>query len=141
MNSQRSPTVSFFRVVLFVHGSRNPEWAIPFEELRERTAKQLGSKQVRLAYLEFNTPTLLDIAREASSDGIQTLLVVPLFFGGGQHMRVDVPDLVAEASRENQNLDIRTSGPLSEDQVFCDALLNRVLKLAEPLKEGGSGNE
>tara|TARA_B100001750_G_scaffold202441_1_gene177722 strand:+ start:362 stop:787 length:426 start_codon:yes stop_codon:yes gene_type:complete len=140
MNSQRSPTVSFFRVVLFVHGSRNPEWAIPFEELRERTAKQLGSKQVRLAYLEFNTPTLLDIAREASSDGIQTLLVVPLFFGGGQHMRVDVPDLVAEASRENQNLDIRTSGPLSEDQVFCDALLNRVLKLAEPLKEGGSGN-
>ena len=141
MNSQRSPTVSFFRVVLFVHGSRNPEWATPFEELRERTAKQLGSKQVRLAYLEFNTPTLLDIAREAASDGIQTLLVVPLFFGGGQHMRVDVPDLVAEASRENQNLDIRISGPLSEDQVFCDALLNRVLKLAEPLKEGGSGNE
>ena len=140
MNSQRSPAASFFRVVLFVHGSRNPEWATPFEELRERTAKQLGSKQVRLAYLEFNTPTLLDIAREASSDGIQTLLVVPLFFGGGQHMRVDVPDLVAEASRENQNLDIRISGPLSEDQVFCDALLNRVLKLAEPLKEGGSGN-
>ena len=137
MNSERSPTASFFRVVLFVHGSRNPEWATPFEELRERTAKQLGSKQVRLAYLEFNTPTLLDIAREAASDGIQTLLVVPLFFGGGQHMRVDVPDLVAEASRENQNLDIRISGPLSEDQEFCDALLNRDMKLAEPLKEGG----
>ena len=129
----------FFRVVLFVHGSRNPEWAKPFEELRERTEKQLGSKQVRLAYLEFNRPTLLDVAREAALDGIQTLLVVPLFFGGGQHMRVDAPDLVAEASRENPNLDIRIAGPLSEDQAFCDVLLNRVLKLADPLKEGRVG--
>ena len=136
------PTITadhFFRVVLFVHGSRNPEWAKPFEELRERTEKKLGSKQVRLAYLEFNTPTLLDVAREAALDGIQTLLVVPLFFGGGQHMRVDAPDLVAEASRENPNLDIQISGPLAEDQAFCDALLNRVLKLADPLKEGGVG--
>ena len=54
-------------------------------------------------------------------------------------MRVDAPDLVAEASRENPNLDIQISGPLSEDQAFCDALLNRVLKLADPLKEGGVG--
>jgi sirohydrochlorin ferrochelatase len=48
------------RLILFAHGSRDPRWRKPFEKLPSSVAAELGSKCVRLAYLEMFRPTLFD---------------------------------------------------------------------------------
>jgi sirohydrochlorin cobaltochelatase len=119
-----------FRVVLFAHGSRSQEWSSPFEDLLVRVGKTLGEDRVRLAFLGFTEPSLIECAREAADDGVQLLYVVPLFFGDGQHVRVDLPGLVKAARRYNPGLEVRVAGCLAEDQGFRDALLDRVLRLS-----------
>ena len=39
-------------LVLFAHGSRDPEWARPFEALRARLERRLPATPVVLAFLE-----------------------------------------------------------------------------------------
>lgn len=50
------------RVVLFTHGSRDPNWCATFERLREEVAERIDVDRVELAYMEFAAPTLDDVA-------------------------------------------------------------------------------
>lgn len=123
------------RVILFAHGSRQPEWSKPFQDLHARVAAALGKERVRLAYLGFNSPGLVECAREAAEDGISRLYVIPLFFGEGRHVRIDLPGLVKAARRRCPTVHIDVAGSLSEDEGFRQALLDRVLELTADASE------
>ena len=71
------------RLVILAHGSRDPRWRAPFETFVATLAADLGADKVRLAYMEFVTPTLADMAEEAMRDGVQQLKILPLFMAGG----------------------------------------------------------
>ena len=47
-------------VILFAHGAREPEWARPFESVRDRLRSE--GLRVEVAYLEIMTPSLEDAA-------------------------------------------------------------------------------
>ena len=66
-------------MVLFAHGSRDPNWRAPFERLRREVADSMGEESVRLAYLEFEPPGLDEVLAEASVDRIQRVVILPLF--------------------------------------------------------------
>lgn len=93
-------------LVLLAHGSRDPEWRVPFEELRDGLAVELGPERVRLAYMEMTAPTLRETVLEAATEGWDRLVVLPLFLATGRHMNVDVPRLVAEARTAAPGLEI-----------------------------------
>jgi sirohydrochlorin cobaltochelatase len=59
------------RLVLMAHGSRDPRWCAPFERFVATLQANLGAHRVRLASMEFVTPTLADVAAEALRDGVQ----------------------------------------------------------------------
>jgi len=80
-------------ILLFAHGARDPRWAEPFEAVAARVRTADASLQVRLAYLEFMAPTLLDAGRELALAGCDRVEIVPLFLGAGGHVRKDLPEL------------------------------------------------
>ena len=47
-------------LVLFAHGARDPEWAEPFRNIAKRVAATRADLAVKLAFLEFQSPTLAD---------------------------------------------------------------------------------
>ena len=102
------------RFVLFAHGSRDTRWKLPFKELRNELKERLGHEAVRLAYMEFSTPTLSDVAGEAVRDGKRELLVLPLFLAAGGHLAEDIPAQVAEARRHFPQLRIELLPPIGE---------------------------
>ena len=79
------------RLVLFAHGSADRRWRVPFEELTANLAEHLGADKVRLAYMEFAHPSLVDIAQEAAHDSVCLLRILPLFLAAGGHMAEDIP--------------------------------------------------
>jgi sirohydrochlorin cobaltochelatase len=82
-------------LLLFAHGARDAAWARPFEQVANELRALVPHAEVRLAYLEFMTPTLGDAAAALVAAGCTRVEVVPLFLGAGGHVRKDVPVLFA----------------------------------------------
>ena len=87
-------------LLLFAHGARDPNWALPFEAVLRRVREQAPSVKVALSFLEFMTPTLVDAGDALAAAGCTRVDIVPLFLGTGGHVRKDLP-LLIDALRSN----------------------------------------
>lgn len=83
-------------IVLFAHGSRDPQWRLPIEAVARQISERSPAAMVRCAYLELCIPCLLDAATELVAAGAQKIKVFPLFLGVGKHAREDLPLLIEE---------------------------------------------
>ncbi len=109
-------------LILFAHGARDPRWAEPFEQLRERVVSASPSTPVALAYLEIMTPDL-DTAVTALCDaGCRAITVVPIFLGQGSHVRKDLPLLLQRAVDRHPECDFRLVGAAGEVDSVLDAI-------------------
>jgi sirohydrochlorin cobaltochelatase len=106
------------RLVLFAHGSGDSRWRAPFERLRDEVARRLGAERVRLAYMEFAPPTLLDVAAEAVRDQVLGLRLLPLFMAGGGHVDRDIPAQVAGVRQRFPELAVEVLPPVGDHPRF-----------------------
>src|SRR6516225_383538 len=83
-------------LILFAHGSREPGWANPFEDLAERVRAAAPGRQVRLAFLELMHPDLAEAVADLAARGFGQICVVPIFLGPGGHLRRDLPRMIEE---------------------------------------------
>lgn len=102
-------------LVLLAHGSKDPRWRIPFERIAEAMQGQSGKTKVRLAYMEFIEPTLMDVARECVGQQILRLRILPLFLSVGAHLTTDVPEQVNEVRAQFPQLEVEVLASVGED--------------------------
>ncbi len=81
-------------LILFAHGARDPRWAAPFEAVAARLRDTHPGVAVRLAFLEFMTPSLGDAGAQLAALGCDSVAVLPMFLGAGGHVRKDLPVLL-----------------------------------------------
>ena len=122
-------------IVFFCHGSRNPAWREPFERLLQEFRQANPGRAARLAYLELMTPTLPEVLHELADAGHEDIEIHPLFLAGGAHTGVDLPRLVAEATRRRPSLRVTVGTPLLESARIRAAL---VAALARPATASGN---
>ena len=91
-----STTTLSLGIILFAHGSREPQWRAPIEAVAVQISARQPDARVRCAYLEICEPSLLDAASELIAAGARQLRVFPLFLGVGKHAREDLPLLIAQ---------------------------------------------
>lgn len=114
-------------LLLFAHGSRDPEWARPFE----RIATQLSDRfLVRLAYLEFMQPALGEAVDSLAAAGAKSIRVVPLFLGPGGHVRADLPQLIAVAAARHPGLKLVMDRPIGDQPEVIAAIAHAIAKFA-----------
>jgi sirohydrochlorin cobaltochelatase len=101
-------------LVLMAHGSRDPRWCGTFECLYAGVRDRFG-ENIRLAYMEFVGPTLMDIARECYGKGVRSLRVLPLFMAGGAHVTTDIPEQIQKLRSEFPALTVEAMAPIGED--------------------------
>jgi len=106
-------------ILLFAHGSRDPEWARPFEGI----AAQLSGKfLVRVAYLELMRPSLGEAVASLAHAGARSIRVVPVFLGQGGHVKQDLPRLVAAARKAHPGLELTLGKPIGEQPEVIEAI-------------------
>ena len=109
-------------IVLFAHGSRDPQWARPFK----RIAAALSRKYlVRVAYLERMRPTLAEALAEFARKKISSVRIVPLFLGAGGHVKKDLPKLVKAAKTA---LKVTIDPPIGEQAAVTRAIAAAIAK-------------
>jgi sirohydrochlorin cobaltochelatase len=83
-------------LILFAHGARDPRWATPFEAVASRVQQERPLSPVRLAFLEFMRPGLVEAGQQLVALGCGHVAVLPMFLGAGGHVRKDLPLLMDE---------------------------------------------
>jgi sirohydrochlorin cobaltochelatase len=91
-------------IVLFGHGARDPEWAGPMRRMAARIEAQAPAVPVRLAFMEFMTPTLDEAVDQLVASGVDRIRVVPVFLAQGGHLKRDVPLAVEAAARRHETV-------------------------------------
>jgi sirohydrochlorin cobaltochelatase len=83
-------------IILFAHGSRDPQWRGPIETVAAQIRMREPGTPVSCAYLELCTPSLPEAATDLIATGARHIRIFPLFFGIGKHAREDLPLLVEQ---------------------------------------------
>jgi len=108
-------------IVLFAHGSRDREWARPFEQLAAAVSSRVDGP-VRLAYLEFMQPSLEKAIAAMVGEGVKRIRVVPVFLGAGSHVKEDLPRLIANARAQHPDTAIELEAAIGEQSKVVDAI-------------------
>jgi sirohydrochlorin cobaltochelatase len=106
-------------IVLFAHGSREPEWARPFERIASELRKKF---LVELAYLERMKPTLEEAVASVVTKGAQRVRIVPVFLGVGGHIKGDLPKLADAARARHPGVEIVLETTIGEREEITQAI-------------------
>ncbi len=109
-------------LILFAHGSRDPQWRAPMEAVAVRAAALESAAIVRCAYLELMEPDLPACAAGMVAQGVTAITIVPMFLGVGRHAREDLPLLVAELRRLYPQVGFELRPAIGEDERVVDML-------------------
>ena len=109
-------------VVLFAHGSRDPEWATPFRAIARKVSEQRAHVRVELAFLELMQPRLADTLDGLAAAGFARVTIAPLFMAQGAHLKRDLGALVDEARARHPHVDIVELPAVGESEQVVDAI-------------------
>jgi sirohydrochlorin cobaltochelatase len=124
MNS--SPENGARALILFAHGSRDPQWHRPIEAVAAQVQQLAPGLPVRCAYLELSTPDLPQTAAALVREGCRSLTILPMFLGVGRHAREDLPLLVAELRSAHPDVEFTLKPAVGE----MPALIELMARLA-----------
>ena len=114
-------------LLLVAHGSPDPDWRRPLEQLHARLAAELGER-VALAYLA-QDPSVEQVVGELASQGhARVIVIAALLSPGGRHVKRDIPASVEAARERYPDLDIElVPGALGDDEGVIAALARAAL--------------
>ena len=101
-------------LILFAHGARDPQWAEPFEKIRERIAAAEPHAEISLAYLELMQPGLEEAVEQLAARGVARITLVPLFLAQGGHLKKDLPELLRAIAATYPRVSFRVTPAIGE---------------------------
>ncbi|HMW23780.1 MAG TPA: CbiX/SirB N-terminal domain-containing protein [Burkholderiaceae bacterium] len=117
-------------ILLFAHGARDPAWARPFEAIAAHLRAQHRTGPVALSFLELMAPRLPEATADMVRSGCRRITVVPVFLGGGGHVRKDLPALIEQLRAEHPGVELTVTPALGEVDAIHRAMAEAALALA-----------
>ena len=110
-------------MVLFGHGARDARWREPFDRLALLWRAQHPGVLVQLAFLEMMQPSLEQAITTLSASGALEIVVVPVFFGQGGHLRNDFPVLLSACHEKFPGVALSATPAVGEDEAVLQAII------------------
>ena len=119
-------------ILLFAHGARDPRWAGPFQAITQRIQALRPQASVRLAFLEFMSPDLLQAGAELAAAGCSEVTISPLFLGAGGHVRKDLPHLIEQLTASHPQVQWNLMPAIGEIESVTEAMAQAVVLATIP---------
>ena len=110
-------------LILFGHGARDSRWREPFDRLASLWGAQHSEVRVELAFLELMQPSLEEAIYGLAGDGVTEVVVVPVFFGQGGHLRNDFPILLSACQEKFPEIKLSATPAVGEDEAVLQAII------------------
>ncbi|AVP69207.1 MULTISPECIES: sirohydrochlorin chelatase [Prescottella] len=113
-------------LIAVAHGSRDPRSARVVTAAVAAIRAQRPDVDVRLCFLDLNTPSVDQVVDAVAAEGHTAAVVVPLLLGSAFHARVDLPGILAAARARHPQLTLVQSDVLGHDRRLVDAVRDRI---------------
>ena len=117
-------------LILFAHGARDPEWAVPMRHVQSLVQAARPDANVELAFLEFMSPTLSECVQAHITAGATQIAIVPMFIAQGGHLKRELPEMVAALRSTYPAVQFSLSGPIGQVDTVMQAMAAAALKEA-----------
>lgn len=117
-------------LILFAHGSRDPEWAAPFRAVQRTVAEKKPELAVELAFLEIMKPSLPEAIDRLAASGSTHFTVAPLFMAQGAHVKRDLAALLDQVKERHPALKLVLLPPAGEVDQVAEAIATWLLDCA-----------
>ena len=111
-------------LILFGHGARDSRWREPFDRLASLWKAQHPNALVELAFLELMEPSLEQAIATQVAAGATKVVVVPVFFGQGGHLRNDFPVLLSACQEKFPAVKLSATSAVGEDLAVLQAIID-----------------
>lgn len=117
-------------LILLSHGSRVDESNQEMLALADTMAgiDNIPFEHIRCAFLQFSRPTFEAVVDDLVREGLQRIVVFPLFLSSGSHVQVDVPEMIQGANRRYPQLQLRITPHLGGINGLAGFLLKSVVQ-------------
>ena len=109
-------------LVLFAHGSRDPEWAAPFRAVQRKVSEKKPDLAVALAFLELMPPSLPAVVDELVAKGHARISIAPLFMAQGAHLQRDLMGILARLRERHSSVELKLLPAAGEIDTVTDAM-------------------
>lgn len=113
-------------IVVLGHGSRREEANREIRAIVEMLGERNQDLVVRAAYAEFAQPTLEDAVAQLAAEGMDEVVIVPLFLTVGNHLQQKLPLKIAALANQHQDLIITTKKHIGADPLVVQIIENRI---------------
>jgi precorrin-8X/cobalt-precorrin-8 methylmutase len=81
---------------------------------------------VRVAYLQFAKPDIMEAIRSCVKDGAKKVTVHPYFLSSGMHVTKDIPEIIQEAEESYPDVEFVYTEPLGTHNKMAQVVLERI---------------
>jgi sirohydrochlorin ferrochelatase len=123
-------------VVLIGHGSKLPYNEEVLVGLRQRMAMRGLFKEVKVAFMQLNSPSIEEVLRALAKEGKRNIVALPVFLADGAHTTEDIPEKLkiafeGEWAELGRDVKLTYAKPIGVDERIVDILLDRVKEAVE----------
>ena len=107
------------------HGSRSADAVREFEEVVATVRNQSGFERVMAAHMELAEPNIPDTVKRMVDDGVSHIVVVPYFLFTGNHIKQDIPEIIAGLQSQYPHVSFVFAKPLGVEPCLAGIVLQR----------------
>ena len=109
-------------ILFFAHGSRDPQWRVPFDAILADFRGMHATKFAELAFLEFMQPDFATSVKALVAQDAMQIRVIPLFLAAGAHTRRDLTALIEQAQEIHIGVRFTVASPIGEIDSIRNAI-------------------
>lgn len=116
-------------LIVLGHGSKAPEATETLAAVTTMVREKTAYDRVDYASLQLSEPDLAEVVRAQAASGMGQITVLPFLIAVGQHVKVDIPEALAELGRQLPEVEMRLAGPLGADPRLAEILAERAREM------------
>ncbi len=116
-------------LIVLGHGSKAPEATETLAAVTAMVREKTAYDRVDYASLQLSEPDLAEVVRDQAATGMGQITVLPFLIAVGQHVKIDIPEALAELGRQLPEVEIRLAGPLGADPRLAEILVERAQEM------------
>ncbi len=116
-------------IVLIGHGSPKPEAntiGLVGALLHNAIHPGCSEQCVKVAYLQFAEPGIMDAIKECAKGGAQRIILHPFFLNAGMHVTKDIPEMIGEARSLYPDVEFVYTEPLGIHEKLVQVIIDRI---------------
>ncbi|HEC01094.1 MAG TPA: hypothetical protein ENI91_05340 [Sphingomonadales bacterium] len=119
-------------VLLCGHGSRSPQAGTEFYALMDKIRRKLWGQELFGAFLGHTSPSIPEVLQQIYDQGHRDIMVQPAMLYNAGHMKIDIPDIVAQFRKTHPDAQLYCGGPLGVGALVVEAAASAVTAVLPP---------